>query len=55
MARQNKPIVKVAKASYQPTQQELKSDLRVKATFDQAVQALCTDMTVQPVENPDQT
>ena len=33
----NKPVVEIAHSGYQPSKAELEVDLRVEATFDEAV------------------
>ena len=49
-----KPTINVVHSSYQPTRAELDKDLRVKASFKAAVQALVRpveiDYTPQPVK-----
>lgn len=45
-----RPTVEVAKPTYQPSKAELEADLRVNATFDQAIKALTEDVNVKHVE-----
>ena len=50
----NKPLVEIAHPSYQPSKAELDADLRVEATFDEAIEALTKPVTVQRVIRPAQ-
>ena len=47
---QQRPTVKVAEPTYQPSRTELEADLRVDATFEQAVKALAKDVNVRHVK-----
>ena len=42
-------IVEVPHPSYQPTAKELREDLRIKGTFEDAVKALVRSVSVRPV------
>lgn len=51
MAKQpTRPTVEVADPTYQPSKAELEADLRVDATFEQAVKALAKDVNVKHVK-----
>ena len=53
-ARREKPhTVKVMHPSYQPSRTELREDVRVKATFKQAVKALGKQVKVEYVKSPE--
>ena len=45
-----RPVVTVAHPSYQPSVAELREDQRIKATFDQAVDALTKPVEVDYVK-----
>ena len=47
-----RPIVEIAEPSYQPSKAELEADLRVNATFKQAVNALAKIVRIRRVEKP---
>ena len=49
-----KPMVETAHSTYQPSKAELEADLRVEATFDEAVEALTKSVTVRRVIRPAQ-
>ena len=49
-----KPMVEIAHSTYQPSKAELEADLRVEATFDEAVEALTKSVTVRRVIRPAQ-
>ena len=44
------PVVELVHPSYQPSKAELKEDLRVDATFEEAVQALVRPVKVHYVK-----
>ena len=46
------PVVEVVRSSYQPSKAELEEDLRVNATFEEAVQALARPVRVRYVLRP---
>ena len=46
------PVVELVHPSYQPSKAELEEDLRVDATFDEAVQALVRPVKVRYVKYP---
>ncbi len=48
----DRPTVEVAEPTYQPSKAELEADLRVDATFEQAVKALAKDVNVKHVRIP---
>lgn len=50
--KKEKSTIKIVKPSYQPSKSELESDLRIDATFDQAVEALTKSVNVKYVEKP---
>ena len=45
--KQKCPEVRLKPNTYQPNKAELKSDLRVKSSFDQAVKSLVTSVNVK--------
>ena len=45
------PVLEVMHPSYQPSKAELEEDLRVDATFDEAVQALVRPVKVRYVRS----
>ena len=47
-----RPTVEVVEPTYQPSKAELESDLRVDATFEQAVGALGRDVKIKHVKKP---
>ena len=47
-----RPTVEVVEPSYQPSKAELEADLRVDATFPQAVKALSKIVRIRRVDNP---
>ena len=47
---EERPVVDIAATHYQPTRKELKADLRVPATFDEATDALCNPVQVRQVD-----
>ena len=44
--------VEVAHSRYQPSQEELAEDLRVDATFEEAVQALAQPVKLRYIKHP---
>lgn len=48
--KSTRPTVEVAEPTYQPSKAELEADLRVDATFEQAVKALAKDVTLKHVK-----
>ena len=51
----DRPIVRVPHSSYQPSAQELREDLRLKGTFEDAVKALVRPFRVRQVMPPKTT
>lgn len=47
-----RPTVEVVEPAYQPSKAELEADLRVDATFKQAVTALGRDVVIKHVKKP---
>lgn len=47
-----RPTVEVVKPTYQPSKAELESDLRVDATFEEAIKALSKPVNVKHIEKP---
>lgn len=41
-----RPTVKIKDTKFQPTRKQLEAGLRVSATFDQAIEALCNPIQV---------
>ena len=48
------PVLELAHPSYQPSKAELDEDLRVDATFEEAVQALAQPVKIRYVKRPRQ-
>ena len=46
------PVLELVHPSYQPSKAELKEDLRVDATFEEAVQALAQPVKVRYLKHP---
>lgn len=46
------PVVEVVHPSYQPSKAELEADMRVNATFEEAVQALVRPVRIRYVSRP---
>ena len=46
------PVVEVPHTDYQPTAKELREDLRLKGTFEDAVKALVRPVTMRKVIPP---
>ena len=44
--------VRILNKSYQPSKAELEEDLRVDATFDEAVEALCRPVKIRSIHRP---
>ena len=42
-----RPVVTIKNTDYQPSRKQLKADLRVPATFEEAIDALCRPVTVK--------
>jgi len=47
-----RPIVTIKSTDYQPSRRELKADMRVSATFEEA-KALCSPVTVKQEKSGD--
>ena len=47
-----KPVVEIAHSTYQPSKAKLEADLRVEATFDEAVEALTKPVDIRCVTRP---
>ena len=45
-----RPVVKIKNTDYQPSRKQLKADLRVPATFEQAIEALYNPVQVKQEE-----
>ena len=45
--------VEIVRETYQPSKAELDADMRVDATFDEAVKALAEPVTIRRVVRPD--
>ena len=56
--KEKKPLnpreVKIVHPSYQPSRAELREDLRIPATFDQAIKALVSPVKVEYVKSPEE-
>ncbi len=46
--------VKIVHPSYQPSRAELREDLRLPATFDQAIKALVRPVKIEYVKSPEE-
>lgn len=44
--------VEIVKSDYQPSKAELEADMRVSATFDQAVTALTRPVNIRYIDRP---
>ena len=44
--------VTIVKSDYQPSKEELEADMRVDATFEEAVEALAKPVDIQYIERP---
>ena len=54
MTEKPKPSdVEIAHSGYQPSKEELRADLRVDATFDEAVEALTKPVRIRRVIRPE--
>ena len=42
-----RPVVEIEDTDYQPSRDQLRADLRVDATFDEAIDALCKPVQVR--------
>ncbi|MCY4260662.1 MAG: hypothetical protein OXC91_10420 [Rhodobacteraceae bacterium] len=51
--KQPTPTVRIARKDYQPGKAELEADLRVDATFEEAIDALCRPVKIERVERPE--
>ena len=53
MAEKPQPVeVEMVESSYQPTKAQLEGDARVDVGFDEAVDALAQNVTIQTIERP---
>ncbi len=53
MTAKRKPReVEIVRPDYQPSKAELDSDVRVDATFEEAVDALCDSVAIRYVDQP---
>lgn len=53
MSKRTKPHkVEIVHPSYQPSKAELEEDMRVKATFDEAVKALAKPVRISLIPRP---
>ena len=50
--KQKKRKVKIVDSSYQPSKAELNEDMRVQATFEEAIDALVKPVEIEYVERP---
>ena len=50
--KQKKRKVKVVNSSYQPSKAELNEDMRVQATFEEAIDDLVKPVEIEYVERP---
>ena len=50
--RPTRPVVDIVRPTYQPSKAELEEDLRVDATFEEAVAALTRPVTVRYIPRP---
>ena len=46
------PVVEVVHPSYQPSKAELEEDMRIDATFEEAVQALTRPVRIRYIPRP---
>ena len=47
-----RPEVRLKPSDYQPSRAELEEDVRVEATFEEAVDALCQPVTIRYTDEP---
>ena len=52
MKRPDPPEVEIVRPTYQPSKAELGEDLRVDATFEEAIQALAQPVRIRYVSRP---
>lgn len=52
MAQIEKREVKIVSPDYQPNKAELEADMRVSASFDEAIEALCQPVSISYIEKP---
>ena len=43
----DRPLIEIEDTDYQPSRKQLRADLRVNATFDQAIDALCKPVQIR--------
>lgn len=51
----DRPVVDVVSPDYQPNKAELEEDMRVPATFDEALDALAKPVQVRYVDSPEKS
>ena len=52
MAEVKKREVEIVRRDYQPSKAELEADVRVDATFEEAIEALCQPVDVRHIIKP---
>ena len=52
MAEVGKRKVEIVRPEYQPNKAELEADMRVSASFDEAVEALCRPVSIHYITRP---
>ena len=52
MAAVKKREVEIVRPDYQPSKAELDTDMRVEASFDEAIEALCQPVQIKYIDEP---
>ena len=52
MAKVGKREVEIVRPEYQPSKAELEADMRVSASFDDAIEALCRPVSNRYIDRP---
>ena len=52
MSEVKKREVEIVSSDYQPSKEELEADMRVSASFDEAIEALCQPVSISYIEKP---
>ena len=47
-----RPEVRVRPSDHQPSKAELEADMRVEASFDEAIEALCQPVQIRDIDGP---
>ena len=52
MAKVGKRDVEIVRPEYQPNKSELEADMRVSASFEEAIEALCQPVGINCIDKP---